>query len=145
MKFIQLTAPRLGIRSFVTFLGLAIIMAIIFILTGSYGSFSDILMSCTMSGLISWLLWVSIRLLNDNNVNIKRLQYMLSSGCYSLLLIANNHHPAIEGLHQQLSVQIGINIVSVQNVCAFLIGAIIGLTVYLVTVSLQVDPDNTAA
>lgn len=145
MKFIQLSAPVLGIRSFVTFIGFAIIMAIIFILTGSYGSFADILLSCTLSGLISWMLWVVIKLLDNNNPNIKRLRYLLSSGCYSLLLIANNHHPAIERFHQQLSMQIGLNIVSVQNISAFLTGAMIGLVVYLISGYLQIDPDKTAA
>ncbi|WP_416305299.1 hypothetical protein [Neptunicella sp. SCSIO 80796] len=123
--------PQPGLRSLVSFVSLSIIVALLFILTGSYGSFIDILMSSVVSGAAGWLVWFLVRFIRLAHNKRLRLQHMLSGGVFTLLLLSNTHHPAIESVFYRVAENWQVSVAMIQNPMSFLSGTLLGLALYL--------------
>ncbi|WP_438862665.1 hypothetical protein [Neptunicella sp.] len=128
---ITLKAPQPSLRSFLSFLGLSLLVAILFILTGAYGSLLSILLTSVTSAGVAWMVWVLIKSFKISRIGSSRLRYILSGGLFSLLLLSNIHHPVIEQYFVNLAELIDVPARMLQNPLAFILGALLGLMIYL--------------
>ncbi|MDN4501196.1 hypothetical protein QX776_02200 [Alteromonadaceae bacterium BrNp21-10] len=104
---------------------------LILVTSGSYGSFVNILLSSFVSGMVGWIIWMLIGMINMPRHSQLRLKHMLSGGCFTLLLFNNVNHPFLNILFQTLSQGTGLPITQINGPVMFMFGVILGFIIYI--------------